>query len=437
MDQKNLFAYRFTPELLLLSISFPVLYTFTFSSASLSLLVFPLVRFSAPVMRRPADDTDARPLFSIDNEEEEENAPVAKPSFTPFTHIRDTHPPPSLAHIRINRVLFSFFPRVLLLLFFASVVIALLPGGWRVALCAANFVAPPQYSAGGNVTIVGHRGCEWPYPENSLQALTYAAKEVGAVELDVGITTDGVVVLLHDEDLPRTTNGTGLVCMRDMQYIKSLQLKMPKQDARGRLRQAKFCEKATATGTVPCTYRVATLADVLDDLPDDTVYMIDIKECYAPGITVDAALCSNCTRLMTSVRQVLSDNFVNRSQVIFTSTQSVSLDVFRKGIPGARYMIGLNGAYVHYKRSTLQGMLDMWKWDGATMYIGLAAVRPDLVDVVRKGSSPQGLFGWTVRSDLQYRLARCAGIDNLIVADPQRIQKLLSFDVGSLLGDET
>ncbi len=60
--------------------------------------------------------------------------------------------------------------------------------------------------------VIAHRGASSVAPENTLAAIR-AAREQGAnwIELDVKITYDGVPVLMHDETLERTTNGTGFV----------------------------------------------------------------------------------------------------------------------------------------------------------------------------------------------------------------------------------
>lgn len=60
--------------------------------------------------------------------------------------------------------------------------------------------------------LIAHRGASAVTPENTLAAVEKAA-ELGArwVETDVRITADGGLVIIHDETLDRTTNGTGHV----------------------------------------------------------------------------------------------------------------------------------------------------------------------------------------------------------------------------------
>lgn len=64
---------------------------------------------------------------------------------------------------------------------------------------------------------IAHRGFSGRYPENTMLAFEKAL-EAGAdgIELDVQLTGDGQLVILHDERLDRTTDGSGLV--KDFTY---------------------------------------------------------------------------------------------------------------------------------------------------------------------------------------------------------------------------
>jgi glycerophosphoryl diester phosphodiesterase len=60
--------------------------------------------------------------------------------------------------------------------------------------------------------VLGHRGLSSKHLENSLEAFRAAlAAGMDGFELDVQPTRDGVCVILHDEDLARTANGSGLL----------------------------------------------------------------------------------------------------------------------------------------------------------------------------------------------------------------------------------
>ena len=60
--------------------------------------------------------------------------------------------------------------------------------------------------------ILGHRGLSAKHLENSMEAFRAAlAAGLDGFELDVQPTRDGVCMVLHDEDLSRTANGSGLL----------------------------------------------------------------------------------------------------------------------------------------------------------------------------------------------------------------------------------
>jgi glycerophosphoryl diester phosphodiesterase len=65
---------------------------------------------------------------------------------------------------------------------------------------------------GGKVLIVAHRGSSGAAPENTLAAFRMAAA-LGAdmIELDVRMSQDGELMVIHDRRLDRTTNGSGSV----------------------------------------------------------------------------------------------------------------------------------------------------------------------------------------------------------------------------------
>lgn len=380
-----------------------------------------------------------KPLkFSIASDEEDDPAP--QPTRSPRRNASNDRASPSLFHIRLIRWLLRVFPRILVAIVIVAVVIAMLPGGWRVALCAANLLPPPAMRLGENITLVAHRGCEFPYPENTLHALQYGAKLTGFVELDIALTSDGHVIAMHDDLLDRTTNGTGPSCENSLEYVKSLVVQMPQRDPRGKIAQAKLCSDKTAGGqSVPCTYRVPTLNEVFDTLPEGTKYMLDVKNCYAPGIQVDSLRCSNCTVLREAVSKSMRENFIKPEQVTFTTQQVASLKAFQTALPmGYSYSIGMDQSYSHYKRKTLMTKVEGENFNSASIYVGLAAVRPDFIRALRESSIPgsmkhRDVFAWTIRRDFDFRLARCAGVTNLIVAEPMRALRRVSRDRSGLL----
>lgn len=65
--------------------------------------------------------------------------------------------------------------------------------------------------------VIGHRGAKALAPENTLAGIRAAARcRADAVEVDVRLTKDGTLVLMHDDTVDRTTDGRGKV--EDLSY---------------------------------------------------------------------------------------------------------------------------------------------------------------------------------------------------------------------------
>lgn len=100
---------------------------------------------------------------------------------------------------------------------------------------------------------VGHRGARAYAPENTLASFKKALEiGVDAVELDVRRTKDRELVVIHDADVKRTTNGKGLVGELTMKEIKDF---------------------STENGE-----RIPTLQEALDFLDKKVKVLIELKE---------------------------------------------------------------------------------------------------------------------------------------------------------------
>jgi glycerophosphoryl diester phosphodiesterase len=70
---------------------------------------------------------------------------------------------------------------------------------------------------------IAHRGASGRFPENTLRAFEAAiAAGVEMCELDVQLTRDGELVVIHDDTVNRTTNGTGTVRAMTLRELKTL-----------------------------------------------------------------------------------------------------------------------------------------------------------------------------------------------------------------------
>lgn len=79
----------------------------------------------------------------------------------------------------------------------------------------------------GGMLIASHRGGPAPgYPENAIETLQYGLDQGILVhEIDVAESRDGVLYLMHDRSLGRTTTGSGFVADTDWETIQTLNLK--------------------------------------------------------------------------------------------------------------------------------------------------------------------------------------------------------------------
>lgn len=70
--------------------------------------------------------------------------------------------------------------------------------------------------------LIAHRGFNEQFPENTLFAAQQAVKMGANPECDVQFTSDGIMVVIHDAKVDRTTDGTGTVRNLDYAYIEKL-----------------------------------------------------------------------------------------------------------------------------------------------------------------------------------------------------------------------
>ncbi|MCM3215443.1 glycerophosphodiester phosphodiesterase [Niallia taxi] len=72
--------------------------------------------------------------------------------------------------------------------------------------------------------IFAHRGYSARFPENTMRAFIEAEGTLAnGIELDVQLTKDGEIVVIHDETVDRTTNGTGYVVDYNYSDLRKLQ----------------------------------------------------------------------------------------------------------------------------------------------------------------------------------------------------------------------
>ncbi|XP_076149165.1 glycerophosphodiester phosphodiesterase 1 [Alosa pseudoharengus] len=93
----------------------------------------------------------------------------------------------------------------------------------QVPASRARQVLRPEKSTAGAISVIAHRGGGHDAPENTLAAIREASQNgATGVELDLEFTADGVPVLMHDDTVDRTTNGSGPLCQLRFSEINKL-----------------------------------------------------------------------------------------------------------------------------------------------------------------------------------------------------------------------
>ncbi|MFI7400733.1 glycerophosphodiester phosphodiesterase [Streptomyces sp. NPDC049541] len=74
-----------------------------------------------------------------------------------------------------------------------------------------------------NFLTIGHRGVMGTEPENTLRSFV-AAQHAGldVIELDLHLSKDGALVVMHDTDVDRTTDGTGPIAEKTLAELRAL-----------------------------------------------------------------------------------------------------------------------------------------------------------------------------------------------------------------------
>lgn len=134
----------------------------------------------------------------------------------------------------------------------------------------------------GGPIAIAHRGCHaaaprrglGTTPENSLAALRQClALGVEVMETDVRRTRDGHLVMVHDDSVDRTTDGTGRVADLTLAQLKALRLRTDEGGA----------------GAAPTGERVPTLDEMLAAAKDRIVLNLDVKDAIY-GEVIDAVV---------------------------------------------------------------------------------------------------------------------------------------------------
>lgn len=151
------------------------------------------------------------------------------------------------------------------------------------------------------VGIWAHRGCSMMNPENTLPAFKKAAELEGitGIEFDVQLTNDGEIVVIYDERVDRTTDGTGNVCDYTLAELKKLSI------------------------TGDDSYRIPTLREVLELLK---------PYCVNKGLRLNIELKNSVVRYRGMEQKVIDmvSEYGIESYVVYSSFNHDSIGLVRQ-----------------------------------------------------------------------------------------------------------
>ncbi len=237
-----------------------------------------------------------------------------------------------------------------------------------------------------DLLIIGHRGAPTAAPENTLPSFLLAA-QTGAqmIELDVHLSKDGRVVVIHDETLDRTTSGTGPVTACTLASLKKV--------------DAGISFSAQFAGT-----RIPALEEVFTSLPRRIGLNIELKTNVVnyPGIEAKVLAIINRYRAQT--------------RVIVSSFNWTSLSTLHRLEPQLR--LGLLFNRLEPDLWVQAGLLNVF-----SLHPALTCTSSQLI--WQAHSWGYKVFPWVVNDPGLVLKLKTAGVDGIITDCPQAIMQAM------------
>lgn len=232
--------------------------------------------------------------------------------------------------------------------------------------------------------VIGHRGARGLAPENTLSGLNAAfAHGATYVEIDAKLTQDGVVVLMHDETLDRTTDGGGPVAEAPYGLIRTL----------------------NAAHGFP---------DRPAEAPPTLVEALELVQSVGGGINIEIKPCPGREReTAAAVITVVRAIWRQRIPPLLSSFQRASLLACRDLAPDLPrgYLSEIEGEdWVAAAKSL----------DCATLNLGATLLTPDAVPTLTRQGLP--LLLWTVNDPAAARAFLAAGATAVITDRPDIVR---------------
>jgi glycerophosphoryl diester phosphodiesterase len=244
------------------------------------------------------------------------------------------------------------------------------------------------YDSSARTRVIAHRGFSGAAPENTLAAVR-AAVEANAdmVEIDVTLSADGHVVVIHDETLDRTTSGSGEVSSLTLVELQEL-------DA------GSWFDPAFAGETVP------TLDEVLVEVEGRILLNVEIKSEAVPHGVVGG--------VASAIRE---HGMVG--QVVVSSFSPAALAEMHALAPEIRTAV-LYNKDVHKGLDAVEIVTDL----GATVFnIKRQRLTRKMLRRCREHRIPVGIY--TVNQPRRMRRLVKKGIDAIFTDHPDRLLEVL------------
>ncbi len=221
------------------------------------------------------------------------------------------------------------------------------------AIALLAFAATPALGATANPwrhtrpLNIAHQGGEDEFPSNTMYAFKRALKGgADMLELDIGVTKDGQVVVRHDTTLDRTTNGTGTIASHTLAQIRKLDAAYwfsptanhyshDKPASAYPLRGIATGRRRPPKGYTADDFKVATLAQVLRTFPH-TPTNVEIK-----GRTPAEDISEYLTNARALARELKG---LKRRDVIVVSFKQPAVDLFHQLVPQLPVAPGIDGS---------------------------------------------------------------------------------------------
>lgn len=242
--------------------------------------------------------------------------------------------------------------------------------------------------------IYGHRGAAAYAPENTMSSFAMAY-EMGAdaIELDVHLSKDGKVVVIHDDTVDRTSNGSGSV--KDMTHAELLELDF----SNGKVGFLKA--------------KIPLLEEVFEFAYQKNIFVnVELKEnLYQNGFPIIEKV------MEIEKKYQMSENVIYSS---FNHYLLREIKKISKSIPTGILYLG--------------GLVDIWEY---AEKLAAQAIHPHYLSLNDKDLVTQchnrhiAVNPWTVDSEPDILAMLQAGVDGIISNKPDAVKKVCSqFNLG-------